>query len=132
VHYAGGAEPAVLPGSGIYVGTKVKGEGIVGFVSPCVPDLLFSYCNVCVEFTEWGEPYSREAYCTLTLKYIDGAGGGKGQFSPRIRAKGDVFKFSFPEDHLDKGHVFPLSLHVQAEEYPILIRGAWLEFPYKE
>lgn len=142
IHLTDGLYPCLNPMTGLYVGTSVRNSGRIGFVSPVVPDMRFRNVRFVVELTDMDD-IPEETMCVLHMVYLDMHGKARELYTPPLVACGDKYTFTIPGHHLRKEHVIAVSLKVtlmselnavdETGEYrthrPVLIRGAWLEFP---
>jgi len=137
-----GVLPCLNEATALYVGTTVQQSGYIAYLSPVIPKLQFKAIRVVVEFTDV-DHQPDETLCKFTLRYLDQRGACNAQVTGDLMACGDKFGWWVPAHHIKQEMVFPLTImvelrspfeHVDAtgalrSHRPILIRGAWLEFP---
>lgn len=137
-----GLYPCTAKNTGLYVGTTVRKDGFIAFLSPVIPKMRFKTVKVIVEFTDADE-HPGITLCKFTLFYLDRKGECCAQSTKGLVANGDKFGWVIPAHHVRTEFVLPISLKVELlsplehvdemgekrTHRPVLIRGAWLEIP---
>lgn len=134
-YLSSGLQAFVSSKTGLYLGVMVSGDGVISYSPINIPKMKYAAVNVCVEYTDYASD-DKETICSLHLRYMDRLAKTRQLDTPILVADGSVFTFTIPVNSVLQDRIVPISLAVglhsfddNNEKRPILVRGAWVEFP---
>lgn len=135
--------------AGVYVGVLCSDDTVITFNPIVVPKMHLTRINLAVEFTHFDEIDSPPT-ASLKVVYLSRDGKTRGLVTPPLAADGKVVRVEIPLRHVRAETVLATALKVVLMDEvpadasvetpsdrrgsgrrPILVRGAWLEFPFK-
>lgn len=136
-----------VPPSGLYIGLICYGDTTLTFSPVVVPDMNTRDVVFAIELTSC-DRMDDDPTCSVKFIYLSQDGKSRGLVTPPVPAAGDVLRISVPTRHVRPGHVLAASAQITLMDQtpdgvslevpdgiessgrrPVLVRGAWLEFP---
>jgi hypothetical protein len=138
-----------VPEAGIYAGVLCYSDSILTFNPVVVPRMHLTRINVAIEFTSFDNIDSPPT-ASLKVIYLSRDGKTRGLVTHPVPADGEVVRVEIPLRHVRAETVLATAVKVvlmdelpagtsletpsgvrSSGKRPILVRGAWLEFPFK-
>lgn len=139
-----------VPESGIYAGVICFSDTVLTFNPVVVPKMHFSRVAVVVEFTSY-DSESPPPTCSLKVVYLGRDGKTRGLVTHPLTADGEVVRVEIPAGHVRAETVLATAVKIvlmdeakgdttvdvpsgvpRSGKRPVLVRGAWLEFPFSQ
>ena len=139
-----------VPESGIYAGVICHSDTVITFNLVVVPRMHFSRVALAVEFTSY-DSESPPPTCSLKVVYLGRDGKTRGLVTHPLPADGEVVRVEIPAAHVRAETVLATAVKIVlmdeakgdttvdapsgvrgSGKRPILVRGAWLEFPFTQ
>jgi len=137
-----------IPDSGVYIGVLCYSDTVLTFNPIVVPRMHLSRVYMAIEFASFDE-IEAPPTCSLKAVFLGRDGKTRGLVTNPLPADGGVARVEFSAnlvraetvlatalkvilmDHLPAGTTLDVPSGVQGSgRRPILVRGAWLEFPF--
>ena len=150
MRYSDGTAREFVPASGIYAGVICYADTVLTFNPVVVPQMHLSRVVLAVEFTSFDE-IDDPPTCALKVVYLSRDNKIRGLVTHPLPADGDVARIEIPTRHVRPETVLATALKIVlmdaipavasvevpsnvigSGKRPVLVRGAWLEFPFNQ
>jgi hypothetical protein len=137
-----------VPETGVYAGVLCYSDATLTFNPVVVPRMTLSRVVMAIEFTSF-DSIDSPPTCSMKVVYLSRDGKTRGLVTHPVPADGEVLRVEIPARHVRAETVLATALKVVlmdslpadhnvvvpsgvqgSDKRPILVRGAWLEFPF--